>query len=78
MKPTTKEAEERRTADRRSAPGERRADGARAVVGDRRVVENRGIGEAMVDALEDILHWERASERSLKIAPDVGTPDLTN
>lgn len=82
MKPTSKGAEDRRAADadvkRRGAPAERRTDGARAAVGDRRVVENRGIGEAMVDALEDILHWERASERAMKVAEKTSTPDLAH
>jgi hypothetical protein len=74
MKPTTKEmGEDRRKAERREPPAERRADTARAVTGDRRVVEKRGIGEAMVDALEDILEWERQSERSLRVAAPVAT-----
>ena len=75
MKTTSKESVDRRTADRRSLSGEHRAeedDGA--VLGDGRVTENRGVGAAMVDALEDILRWERASERSMKVAQKV-TPD---
>ncbi len=72
MKPTSKEAD-RRKADRRSPEAtERRVDAARAVTGDRRVVENRGVGKAMVDALEDILQWERASERALRVAAKSG------
>jgi hypothetical protein len=74
MKPTSKEAGERRNGERRT-PSERRADVARAVAGDRRVVDNRGLGAAMVDALEDILQWERASERTLKVAEAVSSPD---
>jgi hypothetical protein len=70
MKPTTKEVggQDRRKAERREPPTERRVETARAVTGDRRVVEKRGIGEAMVDALEDILEWERQSERTLRVA----------
>ena len=68
MKSTSKETGERREAERRSSPSERRSEVTRAVAGDRRVVESRGLGAAMVDALEDILHWERASERALKVA----------
>lgn len=68
MKPMSNETEERRKSERRIAPAERRADVERAALGDRRVVENRGVGAAMVDALEDILQWERASERALRIA----------
>jgi hypothetical protein len=30
--------------------------------------EGRTVGAAMVDALEDILSWERASERAMKAA----------
>ena len=76
MKSTSKEAEaesERRKADRRAPPSERRSETTRAVGGDRRVVESRGLGAAMVDALEDILQWERASERSMRVAGKVGS-----
>lgn len=68
MKPT-KETE-RRDSDRRNPPSERRQDVARAVSGERRVVEQRGMCEAMVDALEDILKWERASERTIRAAAE--------
>ena len=78
MKPTSKETEERRKAERRTPPSERRTEVARAVAGARRVVENRGVGAAMVDALEDILQWERASERSLKVAEKASSPKLSN
>lgn len=78
MKPTSKDAEDRRQSDRREASPDRRTDAVRAALGDRRVVESRGLGEAMVDALEDILHWERASERSLQVAPRASSPDLTH
>lgn len=52
--------EERRSTDRRS--------GVQRVAKERRLVDDRGLGNAMVDALEDILAWERASERSMKVA----------
>jgi hypothetical protein len=77
MKPTSKETGERRKAERRNKSDERRGDAARAVAGDRRVAENRGVGAAMVDALADILAWERASERSMKAAEPV-EPELAN
>jgi hypothetical protein len=77
MKPTSKETD-RRKAERRTPPAERRADAARGLAGERRVADNRGVGEAMVDALEDILQWERASERSLKAAEKVSAPKLSN
>lgn len=78
MKPTSKEAGDRRTAERRTPPAERRTEGSRAATGDRRVVDQRGIAAAMVDALEDILQWERASERNLRVAAQVSTPELPN
>jgi len=70
---STKEmgATERRQSDRRTPPAERRTEVKRAVEGDRRVVENRGEVLAMVDALDDILRWEKTSERSLKVATKV-------
>jgi hypothetical protein len=75
MKPS-KETGDRRVAERRTTePAERRADVRQAVEGDRRVVEKRGVAKAMVDALEDILKWERASERSLRIAKATGLPN---
>ncbi len=74
MKSPTSKGDERRKAERRArGTTERRSEVARAVVGDRRVVEKRGIGAAMVDALEDILQWERASERAMKVAGKVGS-----
>lgn len=78
MKSTSKEAEERRESERRTPPAERRSDAVRAASGDRRVAENRGVGAAMVDALEDILQWERASERSLKVAERASSSKLPN
>lgn len=44
---------------------------------ERREVEQRGVGTAMVDALEDILRWERASERAIKVATS-STTSLDN
>ena len=67
---STKEIE-RRQADRRTPPADRREDVKRGVEGDRRVVETRGEVEAMADALDDILRWEKTSERSLKVATKV-------
>ena len=78
MKQTSKEAGDRRKAERRTPPTERRTEVPRQVAGERRVVEKRGVAAAMVDALEDILAWERASERTLKVAEKASTPDLPN
>jgi hypothetical protein len=65
---TNNDEPERRKADRRVGEPERRSDQMRAAVGERRGAEDRGVGVAMVDALEDILQWERASERALRVA----------
>jgi hypothetical protein len=54
------------TSDQRQT--ERRGVITKGVKGDRRVVEQRGMAHAMVDALEDILKHERASERALRVA----------
>ena len=78
MKATSKETGDRRKAERRTPPEERRADLSRGVAGERRVVENRGVAEAMVDALEDILQWERASERAIRIAQEATSSKLSN
>ncbi|AKU94288.1 hypothetical protein AKJ09_00952 [Labilithrix luteola] len=74
---------ERRTSERRIAV-ERRSDTMRAATGERREVEQRGMVESMTDALEDILRWERASERALRIAapaevqkPSPSSPDIS-
>ena len=65
--------EKTNTTDRRQA--ERRAV-TKGKQGDRRVVEQRGMAHAMVDALEDILKYERASERALRVA--ARSPDVSN
>jgi hypothetical protein len=74
MRSPTKETNERRTTERRGVSDRR---SAARVASDRRVVDQRGIAHAMVDALEDILKWERASERSLRVM-DPSNPDLSN
>ncbi len=67
---------DRRKAERRGTK-ERRSEVARSVAGDRREMEQRGVAEAMVDALSDILKWERQSERVLKAAAARTDSDLT-
>lgn len=74
--PTNKTQGDRRTAERR-ATAERRSEPMRAAAGDRRAMQGRGVAEAMTDALEDILAWERASERMIKVA-DPSTADLAS
>lgn len=58
MKQTNKVAAESRNHDHLSSTGERPIAKA----------NENGLGAAMVDALEDIMKWERASERSMKVA----------
>ena len=67
--------ENKGTADRRQA--ERRGAVTKGVKDDRRVVEQRGMAHAMVDALEDILKYERASERALRVAR-ASSSDVSN
>jgi hypothetical protein len=67
MKPTTKEVGDRHQAERRTPPADRH-NVPRQVAGERQAQEGEALGEAMVDALADILKWERASERSLRVA----------
>jgi hypothetical protein len=75
--PTKQDGTDRRSTERRaSGSGERRADAVAAVKGERRVVEQRGVVTSMVDALEDILKWERASERALRVAAVSSTTEL--
>jgi hypothetical protein len=73
--PTKQSGTDRRSTERR-ASDDRRADTVRAVKGERRVVEQRGVVTSMVDALEDILKWERASERAMRVATENSTTEL--
>lgn len=75
MRSTSKEEHEN-GVDRRKSE-RRRVTAKPAEVGERREVEQRGVGTAMVDALEDILKWERASERAIKVA-GASTTSLDN
>lgn len=40
------------------------------------MVEQRGVVTSMVDALEDILKWERASERAMRVATEQSATEL--
>jgi hypothetical protein len=73
--PNKQNATDRRKTERRGRE-ERRADAVRSGTGDRRVVDQRGVATSMVDALEDILKWERASERAMKVADVSSTTDI--
>lgn len=67
--PTKQDGDRRKT--------ERRASGAsKSANGERRVVEQRGVVTSMVDALEDILKWERASERAMRVATEQSATEL--
>lgn len=69
MRSPTKQTSDRRSTERRAEPGA-------PVKGERRGGEQRGVVTSMVDALEDILKWERASERALRVAESASTTDL--
>lgn len=56
------------------APDDRKSGVVRA--GSR--VEQGGVAASMVDALEDILKWERASERALHVAADTSVRDVAS
>jgi hypothetical protein len=73
--PTKQSGTDRRSTERRTS-SDRRADVVQAVKGERRVVEQRGVVTSMVDALEDILKWERASERAMRVATEQSTTEL--
>ncbi|MBX3186379.1 MAG: hypothetical protein KF819_05155 [Labilithrix sp.] len=75
MRAPNKQDADRRTTERRGRD-DRREDTVRSASGDRRVVDQRGVATSMVDALEDILKWERASERAMKIADVPSTTDV--
>jgi hypothetical protein len=60
--PTKQDGTDERKAERRASAS------ATSGTGERRVVEQRGVVTSMVDALEDILKWERASERAMRVA----------
>ncbi len=67
--PTKQSGSDRRGGERRGEAGEATQQG------ERRVVEQRGMVSSMVDALEDILKWERASERAMRVA-EAASADL--
>jgi hypothetical protein len=44
---------------------------------ERTAAEEGDLAESMIDALSDILQWERASERALRIAEQTSSGDVT-
>jgi len=65
MTSPSKEQGDRRKSERRIDAAEA---SARPLEAERREGDQRGVADAMVDALEDILRWERASERAIRVA----------
>ena len=80
MRSPTKHGTDRRQTERRGSSGASSSTEAvtetAAPNGERRVVEQRGVVTSMVDALEDILKWERASERAMRVATEQSTTEL--
>lgn len=73
--PTKQDGTDRRKTERRASE-ERSAGTSSSGKGERRVVEQRGVVTSMVDALEDILKWERASERAIRVAAEQSPAEL--
>ena len=83
MRSPTKHGTDRRQTERRASTGAASVSTEEAMTtaapdGERRVVEQRGVVTTMVDALEDILKWERASERAIRVATEQSTTDPSN
>jgi len=83
MRSPTKHGTDRRKTERRasasastSSISSEATETVAPANGERRVVEQRGVVTSMVDALEDILKWERASERAMRVATDQSTTEL--
>jgi hypothetical protein len=80
---TTQACATRRTDDRasgttrtaRATRGERQPALA-AEQGDAATTPKGSVVTSMVDALEDILKWERASERAMRVATEHSTTEL--
>ena len=68
--PTKQDGTDRRKTERRASAS------TKSVTSERRVVEHRGVVTSMVDALEDILKWERASERAMRVATEQSPTEL--
>ena len=65
------------TSERYVEVASRPASAGSVKVGVRAAADQKGgVVTSMVDALEDILKWERASERALRVAAEVSTTDL--
>jgi hypothetical protein len=76
--PTAKSTDRRKSAATASSSGSG-VKGARSA--DKEVVTQAGgadgaVVTSMVDALEDILKWERASERAMRVAAENSTTEL--
>jgi hypothetical protein len=60
--------------DRRTVSASSSKRGARVSVTDEKPQQQ--VVTSMVDALEDILKWERASERAMRVATEQSTTEL--
>jgi len=79
--PTKQDSADRRSSEHRVAGTQRRSETVRAArpAGRAATAEQPKTGAvvtSMVDALEDILKWERASERAMRVATEQSTTEL--
>ena len=70
--PKQQTSERRVEAARPASAGSVKAGARQSAAADQKV----GVVTSMVDALEDILKWERASERALRVAGESSTTDV--
>ena len=81
--PTKQERADRRSSEHRVAGTQRRSETVRAARPANRAGQatpeqpkTGAVVTSMVDALEDILKWERASERAMRVATEQSTTEL--
>lgn len=78
--PTKHDGSERRASEpqaaRRRSETVRTARAAPRGRVDEKDPKPKGVVTSMVDALEDILKWERASERAMRVATEQSTTEL--
>ena len=77
--PTKQESAERRSTERRSETVRSARPASRprqAAAQPTNAARTGGVVTSMVDALEDILKWERASERAMRVATEQSTTEL--
>lgn len=74
--PTKQDSADRRSSEHRRSETVRTARPVGVKPNAPKVPKTGGVVTSMVDALEDILKWERASERAMRIASDQSTTEL--